>query len=129
AAELLRAHGFVAIVGASGSGKSSVALAGLAPNIGDAFVVRPGARPLDALDAADIDAHADAVLIVDQLEELFTLGCTPEDRAAFIARIDAHPGGSVVTVRADLYGEFGGFPDFARRLEKSQVLLGALRDE
>ena len=75
-AELLRAHGFVAIVGASGSGKSSVALAGLAPNIGDAFVVRPGARPLDALDAADIDAHADAVLIVDQLEELFTLGCT-----------------------------------------------------
>ena len=40
--ELLRAHGFVAIVGASGSGKSSVALAGVAPNIGDAIVVRPG---------------------------------------------------------------------------------------
>ena len=91
-AELLRAHGFVAIVGASGSGKSSVALAGLAPNIGDAIVVRPGARPLDALDAADIDAHADAVLIVDQLEELFTLGCSPEDRAAFIARHRRAPG-------------------------------------
>ena len=35
----------------------------------------------------------------------------------------------MVTVRADLYGEFGAFPDFARRLETSQVLLGALRDE
>ena len=53
--ELLRAHGFVAIVGASGSGIDGRPRRA-APNIGDAIVVRPSAQPLDALDAADIDA-------------------------------------------------------------------------
>ena len=108
--ELLRANGFVAIVGASGSGKSFGRARRSRTVVADAIVARPGAEPLDALDAAGIGARPDAVLIIDQLEELFTLGCTPEDRAAFVARIDAHPGGCVVTVRADLYGEFGAFP-------------------
>ena len=37
-----------------------------------------------------------------------------------------HPGGLVVTVRADFYGEFGAFPALADRLASSQVLLGPL---
>ena len=40
--ELLRANGFVAVVGVSGSGKSSVALAGVATQVADAIVTRPG---------------------------------------------------------------------------------------
>ena len=43
--ELLRADRFVAVVGASGSGKTSVALAGLAPQFTDVVVVRPGDDP------------------------------------------------------------------------------------
>ena len=60
-----------------GAASRRVALAGLAPHVTDAIVTRPGAQPLHALDAANLTEHPDAVLIVDQLEELFTLGCDP----------------------------------------------------
>ena len=50
--ELLRGDQFVAIVGASGSGKTSVALAGLAPQFSDVVVVRPGDDPERALQDA-----------------------------------------------------------------------------
>jgi hypothetical protein len=48
--------------------------------------------------------HADAVLIVDQLEELFTPGCSPEDRRRSCAHRRAS-GRCVVTVQADLFGD------------------------
>jgi WD40 repeat protein len=68
----------------------------------------------------------DAVLVVDQLEELVTLCRDAQERAAFVDALLAHPGGLIVTVRADLYGEFAVFPDLARLLASSQVLLGPL---
>ena len=47
--DLFRAEGFVAVVGASGSGKSSVVLAGISPRFTEAVVVRPGVHPGQAL--------------------------------------------------------------------------------
>ncbi|WHT17265.1 hypothetical protein N8J89_29625 [Crossiella sp. CA-258035] len=44
---LLARRRFVAVVGASGSGKSSVLRAGVLPKAGPALVVTPGARPLE----------------------------------------------------------------------------------
>ena len=69
------------------------------------------------------------VLIVDQLEELVTLCHDPSERAAFVDDVVAHAGGLIVTVRADLYGEFGVFDDLADRLAASQVLLGPLGEQ
>ena len=69
------------------------------------------------------------MLIVDQLEELVTLCHDPVERAAFVDAILAHPGGLIVTVRADLYGEFGVFDQLAERLASSQVLLGPLAEQ
>ena len=68
------------------------------------------------------------MLIVDQLEELVTLGHDPSEQAAFVDAIVAHPGGLIVAVRADLYGEFGVFDELADRLASSQVLLGPLAE-
>ena len=45
--ELLRANGFVAVIGTSGSGKTSLALAGLAPTAYRKRSWRPGAHPWD----------------------------------------------------------------------------------
>ena len=126
--ELLGRENFVGVVGASGSGKSSVALAGIAPRLSEVVIVRPGEHPGRSLEQAGIPGHASAVLIVDQLEELVTLCDDPEERAAFADAIVAHPGGLVVAVRADLYGEFGAFAELADRLASSQVLLGPLAD-
>jgi class 3 adenylate cyclase/WD40 repeat protein/tRNA A-37 threonylcarbamoyl transferase component Bud32 len=124
--ELFDRERFVAVVGASGSGKSSVVLAGIAPRLTEVIVVRPGTAPTRSLDEAGIPGHESAVLIVDQLEELVTICDDPAERAAFVGTVLSHPGGLVVTLRADLYGEFGAFPDLADRLASSQVLLGPL---
>ncbi len=127
--ELFEKERFVAVVGASGSGKSSLALAGLAPRLPETVVVRPGVQPCQSLAAAELRGNADAVLVIDQLEELVTLCHDPSERAAFVDEVVAHPGGLIVTVRADLYGEFGAFDELAGRLAASQVLLGPLAEQ
>jgi hypothetical protein len=87
----LRAVSLVAVVGPSGAGKSSFAHAGVAPALQDhtTVSVRPGAMPTAALAAALEREHIDPVaparlgpvlLIVDQLEELFTLCLDEEER-------------------------------------------------
>ena len=126
--ELFRTQHFVAVVGASGSGKTSLVLAGLAPRLTEFVVLRPGVDPRRSLEDAGVPGHDGAVLIVDQLEELVTLCHDPSERAAFVDAIVAHPGGLIVAVRADLYGEFGVFDQLADRLASSQVLLGPLAE-
>jgi DNA-binding SARP family transcriptional activator/tRNA A-37 threonylcarbamoyl transferase component Bud32/WD40 repeat protein len=111
--ELLAAHRFVTIVGSSGSGKSSVVLAGLVPRLrADGIVVAtmiPGERPADALatalrdvatlaDADDVDATAGSladvarragrlVVVVDQFEECWTRA-DQQERDDFLALAD-----------------------------------------
>ena len=124
-AALVAAHPFVAVVGSSGSGKSSLVLAGLVPTLrsGGATVVTmmPGNDPLDALRTAlsEVAVTTDdtltdiarrggrLVVVVDQFEECWTT--TPQDRrevflatlvgAAFDDTVDVRV---VTTVRADL---------------------------
>jgi WD40 repeat protein len=128
----LRLHPFLAVIGPSGSGKSSLVFAGLLPALRRSklfgsggwrvCILRPGASPLAALGTAlgsDPAEPAQAVvaalaaeagaqrllLVVDQLEELFTLGAqeaTPFTQA-LLALADS-PGCFVgLTVRADFY--------------------------
>lgn len=87
-----RAHRFVAVVGPSGSGKSSLVRAGLLPALTGRRArwstypaLTPGTDPVGALRAA-LDGGArggrPGVLVVDQLEELLTLS-GPRERTAF----------------------------------------------
>ena len=126
--ELLVEHGFVAIVGASGSGKTSLALAGLVPRLDRAVVIRPGSDPVGALGRIDLHEHERRALVVDQLEELMTLCQDERERVRFVEAMLAHRGGTVVTVRADLYGELARHAELAERLADSQVLLGPMDD-
>lgn len=105
--------GLIAVLGASGSGKSSLVKAGLLPRLGDGWTIvgpiRPGRAPVAALEGAlgDLEGAGAGrrVLVVDQLEEVFTRACPVEEQAAFFARLVAlseQPGLSViVTLRAD----------------------------
>jgi WD40 repeat protein len=126
----------ILVIGPSGSGKSSLVTAGLLPRLARGvtglgpFVVcalRPGEQPTtrlqQALDApvgeplvaadrvAALIAHrgpsAALLLVIDQLEELFTLA-TAEERARFVDALDAlraEPRCAVVlTLRADFFG-------------------------
>jgi WD40 repeat protein/class 3 adenylate cyclase len=124
---------FLAVVGASGSGKSSLVRAGVVPELlrqGPALspaVFSPGEHPL-----AELAAAADPLIVVDQLEEAFTL-CRGEDerRAFFDALLDAADRGTlvIVVVRADFYGHCAAYPRLAKALEDRQALVGPMSEE
>jgi WD40 repeat protein/class 3 adenylate cyclase/tRNA A-37 threonylcarbamoyl transferase component Bud32 len=119
----------VAVVGASGSGKSSVLHAGLVAavragtvsGIEDAVVITPAADR--AIEVPDSPAR---LLVVDQLEELFTVCDDAVARAAFVDALLGRRGPVAVGLRADLYGRVGAHPPLARAVAGSQVLLGAM---
>ncbi|MCC8246144.1 nSTAND1 domain-containing NTPase [Saccharothrix luteola] len=135
------------LVGASGSGKSSLLRAGLLPAAADwpAVVLTPGPDPVGALAAAlaertgqdtaalarriragGLGLTARVLIVVDQFEELFTHDVGESDRAAFAAALaDPGPGLVVLAVRADFVEQCIGLPPLRRALARS-VILGPL---
>ncbi len=125
---------FLAVVGASGSGKSSLVGAGVVPELqrrDDGLrvaVFSPGERPL-----AELTAAGDApMLVVDQFEEVFTLCRAEDERRAFIEALlaVAERGRRVViALRADFYGHCAAYPRLAAALEDHQALVGPMSEE
>jgi WD40 repeat protein/energy-coupling factor transporter ATP-binding protein EcfA2 len=173
--EKLKSERFLAVVGPSGSGKSSLVRAGLIPELRsgalpasaqwDVCTLRPGAAPLTALAASvtrllgnqsmqsTLDELAldprtlhlcvelalaerapdDRVLIVvDQLEEAFTLTSDDEEREQLFAGLGyaaTAVGGRtvvVVTIRGDFYGRCAAYPELAQLLTGNQLLVGQM---
>jgi WD40 repeat protein len=169
--ERLGRQRFVAVVGASGSGKSSLLRAGLLPALAaaDAFTLlfTPGAHPLHECGVrlgaelgvapgklvADLGEHqrnlglamrqlllarpsgSEAILVVDQFEEVFTLCADAAERERFIAALvgaasDADNRVRVVLgLRADFYAVCARQPMLVDSLQDAQVLVGAMGDE
>jgi DNA-binding SARP family transcriptional activator/WD40 repeat protein/energy-coupling factor transporter ATP-binding protein EcfA2 len=126
----LDAAGVLAVVGPSGSGKSSLVRAGVAAALvrdgSRVRVVTPGAHPEDALAVAP--SGTGAVLVVDQCEEALALAESSPEREAFFAGlvdVAAH-GRLVISLRADRLGELAAHPAFAHLVEKGLYLLGAM---
>jgi DNA-binding SARP family transcriptional activator/WD40 repeat protein len=167
----LRDERFLAvIVGASGSGKSSIARAGLVPALSDGEwifrLMTPTEKPLDALAEALVPSNeseaetaptpedlardptslhlaaewlvetegADRLLlVVDQLEELFTLCDEEEHRTAFIdnllTAVDPEVAGPtvvVITLRADFYPHCAKYPALREALARNQEYIGPM---
>jgi WD40 repeat protein/DNA-binding SARP family transcriptional activator len=129
----LAATGVLAVVGPSGSGKSSLVRAGVAAALERdgrrVVVVAPGAHPNDALTVLPAAGPA-PVLVVDQCEEALTLCDDTGEQARFFAALAAHAerGPLVVAMRADRLGELSAHTGFARLIEPGLYLLGALGD-
>jgi WD40 repeat protein len=139
---------FLVVAGDSGTGKSSMVMAGAVPRLEQegwvSQVMRPGSDPLAALAEAEA-ALAEAVqrapgneqagaaprglLVVDQLEEVFTSDSSAEDRTRFARRLWrlAGPSGTlgvIATLRFDFFGRCGEIvlnPDTHLRLDKVAV--------
>ncbi len=157
----------LALVGASGSGKSSALHAGLVPAVRKGVVddstdwviaqMVPGSKPFREAEAALLrstldspdsltelltdpedgllraclrvlpDNEARLLLVIDQFEELFTLGAPPSERDRFIRNLEVladDPHGRVVValaLRADFYGQPLEYPVFARLLSEGVV--------
>ena len=134
----LAAQNFLAVLGGSGSGKSSLVLAGLVPalqaqtpNLGVRYLT-PTSNPVAQLHHALAEVVADApqLIVVDQFEELFTL-CTDEaQRQAFLDRLLAllnNPKSKIVlTMRADFWGECAAYPKLRELMQAHQELVGPM---
>jgi DNA-binding SARP family transcriptional activator/WD40 repeat protein len=138
---------FLALVGPSGSGKSSLLRAGLLHALGSGAlpgsdrwpcsVIRPGNHPLDAMaHAMGEQRKADRrVLAVDQFEEIFTACSDDAERAAFLDAITeaaSAPDGAttiVIAMRADFYGRCAGHRALASLLASDQTLVGPMDEE
>ncbi len=125
------------VIGASGSGKSSLVLAGLAADNTRIVSFRPGSAPgrrlHQALDSVQSNGGRPSTLVVDQLEEVFTQCEDEQERVTFLQSLcDLAKSGSlrvVVALRSDYYGMCAPYLEFAEALSASHVLLGALSEE
>jgi TIR domain/WD domain, G-beta repeat/AAA ATPase domain len=173
--EKLKSSRFAAVLGPSGSGKSSLVRAGLVSRLRagalagaghwQVCVLRPGAAPLTALAAqlatlqcgqamqttldlleqdprtlhlsvelalAQRPEDERVVVVVDQLEEAFTL-CRDEAQCrqlfANLLYATSAAGGRtvvIVTLRSDFYGRCADYPEFAQLLAAQQMLVGPM---
>ncbi|WP_432048050.1 hypothetical protein [Streptomyces asiaticus] len=141
-------HRITAVVGASGSGKSSLLRAGLIPRLRTTDnpdlrpaalrVITPGAHPLPDHGRRLVPKEgeeADTWLVVDQMEELYTLCADPAERTRFIDRIlSAQAPDSrlrvLIAVRADFFGHLAGHRPLADALRDTTLLVPPMnRDE
>lgn len=129
--ERLAPGAIVTIAGVSGTGKSSLLLAGVCPRLVErgrtVEVVRPGSGGLPALRRAIAQAQ---VIAVDQAEEL--LAADEADIARFVELVRRHldDGGSViVTVRSDALDRIRSLTLIGDGIGRGVYLLGALSEE
>ena len=148
------------VVGPSGTGKSSLVHAGVIPRLPPAWraiTMRPGSAPLATLAARLVDAGvagpdlaallatapataaaraAEAagggtlVIVIDQLEELFTLCASRDERARFAAALAQLAASAdlpirvIATLRDDFLGQLEALPVLRALLSPALVQLG-----
>ncbi|BAZ08719.1 peptidase C14 caspase catalytic subunit p20 [Calothrix sp. NIES-4071] len=148
----IASHSFLAVVGASGSGKSSVVQAGLIAQLRRnnwlIYCIRPGANPINVLVTKLQDTVLEGliyqgvegfvywlrtqqsmvVLVLDQFEELFTLAPTKERDNFLELILGALEYASdkfklVITLRADFISQSLENPNLAVLLQNFSILV------
>jgi WD domain, G-beta repeat len=136
----------LAVVGPSGSGKSSLVRAGLLPALAAGLlpgderwhpdILCPGPHPARelsrGLQGAGQAEGEPRIVFVDQFEETFTAGADRGEQEEFIGRllelVDRPATAVVLAIRADHLGRCAAYPALADRLTGNDVLVGPMRD-
>ena len=133
----LTGGGVLAVVGASGAGKSSLLSAGLLARIerGD-IGARTAVRttPSRLRDLLDLDPRPD-VVVVDQAEELWGEAFDASERRRYLDRLEGlttegtRPVVAVVALRADFYAAALTEPTTAAALSSNPLVVGPLDEQ
>jgi WD40 repeat protein/transcriptional regulator with XRE-family HTH domain len=131
---------FLAVVGASGSGKSSLVRAGLAVALKRAGwevrVCTPTATPSRMLEASLNSGRASraerVLILVDQFEEVFTLCHDEMDRIGFIEKLlstaqeNTKTYSVAIALRADFYSHCAQYPLLRQAVAMEQEYIGQM---
>jgi WD40 repeat protein/transcriptional regulator with XRE-family HTH domain len=131
---------FLTVVGASGSGKSSLVRAGLAVALKCAgwntCVFTPTVNPLRMLESnlnqVGIENSERVLLLVDQFEEVFTLCHDEMERIAFIEKLlssaqdPSKKLSVVIALRADFYAHCAQYPSLRQAVAAEQEYIGQM---
>lgn len=132
--EILARTSVLALVGPSGSGKSSLLRAGVTAALRrrgqHCATITPGAHPMESLTALARAPHG-ATLLIDQCEELFSLCEDSEEQQEFLRALTAEAANRtvVVALRADHLADLATHPGFSRLVERGMYLIGGLDEE
>lgn len=135
----LKSSRFVAVIGASGCGKSSLVKAGLLPELRNNYfagsgnwqieIFTPGYNPLDKLNEI-LDHHPGNqpyILFIDQFEEVFTLTQDEEERKRVIKLIFEEVKNQekqtrvIIAIRGDFLDKCAEYADAANLINQDQV--------
>ena len=131
---VLRDAPLLVVAGPSGSGKSSLVRAGVAPRLErsgrQVSVLTPGADPAASLAGALATGGRDLVVVVDQLEELFTGRHHLEVVRAFLDTLAEETArrGVLLVLRSDQLGGFAASPALSRLVERGLHLMTAMTE-
>ncbi|MDZ7932133.1 hypothetical protein [Rhodococcus sp. NPDC076796] len=121
--------GIVFVVGASGSGKSSLLRAGLAPRFAGSDICA-GIGDIRVFPARTASLEPGSVVVLDQAEELWTLA-TVEERESFLGAAAALPNSGsalVVGLRADFYQNAVSEDALLSGLSDNPIVVGRLTE-
>ena len=132
--ERLETEGVLAVLGPSGSGKSSLVRAGIVAALRregqHCDVITPGRRPVGALPSPR-NSGKPRPLVVDQAEEMFSLCHDQAERERFVQLLADHAEMAplVLVLRADRMGDVSGHPTLAHLVERGLYVLPAMSPE